>query len=395
VKKLSHLPVVVDPSHSAGMSWMVEPLSLAAMAVGADGIIVEVHCNPEKAFSDGAQTLYPEQFDKLMRDIDVLAPVVGKETTRIRNNVSCSACEVELPKNKKSDSVTCAFSGSRGAYAEIASQHYFDKQCESLSCANFREVFQAVVEGKSDYGMIPIENSLAGSVYDNYDNLIRFADVSICGSIKLRIEHALIGAKNVDIDSIKTVYSHPQGFAQCSEFLSKHPDWNLIECASTSEAACLVAKKASADSVAIASELAASVSKLEVIKTGIEDDPRNYTRFIVIKANNTSDSEKISVVADGATGMKLASVAFTTKNEPGALMNCLGIFNKSSMNLTRLESRPIHGQPWRYMFYVDIVLKESNCEGKEISEEALYKVINELKTQTEDVRLLGVYSEMN
>ena len=196
--------------------------------------------------------------------------------------------------------------------------------------------------------------------------------------------------------SIKTVYSHPQGFAQCSEFLAKHPNWNLVECSSTSEAACLVANKNSSDCAAIASGLAADVSKLGIIKTGIEDDPRNYTRFIVIKANNTSCTENLSSeIADSSNGMKLASVAFTTKNEPGALMNCLEIFHKSSMNLTRLESRPIHGQPWRYMFYVDIVLKESNCEGKEISEEALYKVINELKTQTEDVRLLGVYSEMN
>lgn len=396
LRSLTHLPIIVDPSHAVGIRDKVPPMGLAAVSAGADGIIVEVHCNPEKAFSDGAQTLYPEQFDKLMRDIDVLAPVVGKETTRIRNNASCSACQVELPKNKKSDSLVCAFSGSRGAYAEIAIQHYFDKQCESLSCTNFREVFQSVCDGKADYGMIPIENSLAGSVYDNYDNLIRFADVSICGSIKLRIEHALIGTKSVNMDSIKTVYSHPQGFAQCSEFLSKHPDWNLIECASTSEAACLVSKKSSDDCAAIASELAASVSKLEVIKTGIEDDPRNYTRFIVIKANNTSDSKIISsIVEECATGMKLASVAFTTKNEPGALMSCLGIFNKSSMNLTRLESRPIHGQPWRYMFYVDIVLKEVNSENKEISEESLYKVIDELKSQTEDVRLLGVYSEVN
>ena len=396
LRSLTHLPIIVDPSHAVGIRDKVPPMGLAAVSAGADGIIVEVHCNPEKAFSDGAQTLYPEQFDKLMRDIDVLAPVVGKETTRIRNNFSCSACEVELLKNKKSDSVTCAFSGSRGAYAEIAIQHYFDKQCESLSCANFREVFQSVIEGKSDYGMIPIENSLAGSVYDNYDNLIRFADVSICGSIKLRIEHALIGTKETSESSIKTVYSHPQGFAQCSEFLAKHPDWNLVECSSTSEAACLVANKNSSDCAAIASGLAADISKLGIIKTGIEDDPRNYTRFIVIKANNTSGTENLSSeIADSSNGMKLASVAFTTKNEPGALMNCLEIFHKSSMNLTRLESRPIHGQPWRYMFYVDIVLKESNCEGKEISEEALYKVINELKTQTEDVRLLGVYSEMN
>ena len=177
-------------------------------------------------------------------------------------------------------------------------------------------------------------------------------------------------------------------------FLAKHPDWNLVECSSTSEAACLVANKNSSDCAAIASELAADVSKLEVIKTGIEDDPRNYTRFIVIKANNTQ-GEISSNVDDSATGLKLASVAFVTKNEPGALMTCLEKFHQSSMNLTRLESRPIQGQPWRYMFYVDIAMKDSGSENSEISDEALYKVIENLKQQTEDVRLLGIYSEVN
>lgn len=81
VKKLSHLPVVVDPSHSAGMSWMVEPLSLAAMAVGADGLIIEVHNNPEKALCDGAQSLNEPQFDALMKKLKA----IGKHVNKIIN----------------------------------------------------------------------------------------------------------------------------------------------------------------------------------------------------------------------------------------------------------------------------------------------------------------------
>ncbi len=77
VKKLSHLPVIVDPSHSAGMSWMVEPLSLAAMAVGADGLIVEVHNCPEKALCDGAQSLNPKQFDNMMKKLHTIGSNIG------------------------------------------------------------------------------------------------------------------------------------------------------------------------------------------------------------------------------------------------------------------------------------------------------------------------------
>ncbi len=79
VKKLSHLPVVVDPSHSAGMSWMVEPLSLAAMAVGADGIIAEVHNDPKSALCDGAQSLDLDQFDALMNKLSNIAVHLGKK----------------------------------------------------------------------------------------------------------------------------------------------------------------------------------------------------------------------------------------------------------------------------------------------------------------------------
>lgn len=78
VKKLSHLPVIVDPSHSAGMSWMVEPLSLAALAVGADGLIIEVHNCPEKALCDGAQSLNPKQFDDLMHKIKTIGANLGR-----------------------------------------------------------------------------------------------------------------------------------------------------------------------------------------------------------------------------------------------------------------------------------------------------------------------------
>ena len=79
VKRLSHLPVVVDPSHAAGMWWMVEPLAKAAVAVGADGLIIEVHNNPEAAWCDGAQSLKPDRFAKLMGDLRGIANIVGRE----------------------------------------------------------------------------------------------------------------------------------------------------------------------------------------------------------------------------------------------------------------------------------------------------------------------------
>ena len=78
-KKLSHLPVVVDPSTAAGFWWMVEPMAKAAIAVGADGLVIEVHNNPERALCDGAQALRPERFARLMGELNGIARIIGRD----------------------------------------------------------------------------------------------------------------------------------------------------------------------------------------------------------------------------------------------------------------------------------------------------------------------------
>ena len=387
VRSLTHLPVIVDPSHGVGIRDKVPPMGLAAVVAGADGIIVEVHCNPEKALSDGAQTLYPEQFEKLMRDIDVLAPVVGKEVARIKKS---SPQSVHRHSHESAEGkVVCAFSGDHGAYAEQAINKYFDG-AQSLSVSSFRDVFQAVVNGDADYGMIPLENSLAGSVYENYDNLLRFDDVEICGAYTLRIEHSLLAPRGATVDTIKYVYSHPHGFPQCKEFLEKYPQWTHIDSASTATAAEIVAEKGSVENAAIASALVADYYNLEVLATGIESNPRNYTRFVVITSRDGKTQESHKEPSEGLcclNNVVKASLAFAAKNEPGALYECLGVFHRHNMNMTRLESRPIPGQPWRYMFYVDLLLSETEKE-KDMKE-----AVDALKAIAEDVRLLGIYNE--
>ena len=390
LRSMTHLPIIVDPSHALGIRDKVSPMALAAVAAGADGIIVEVHCNPDKALSDGAQSLYPEQFDKLMRDIEALSPVVGKSLVRIRNAEKKSE---ESGQKKSHEGVVCAFSGKRGAYAEQAISRYFDGEAASLSVDSFREIFQKVASGEADYGMVPIENTLAGSVYENYDNLTQFEDVSIVGSVLLRIQHSLLGVKGVSLDSIKTVYSHPQALSQCSKFLRRY-NWNKIECVSTATAASEVAELASKENAAIASAVNADYYNLEVLKDSIEDDAANYTRFVVIAPNHFVDSDGGKRPADKnykawSAKPNTASFMFCVKNEPGALCSCLGVFQSSRLNLTRLESRPIHGEPWRYRFYADAELPEDERDAASYVD----GVMTALKAEAQDVRLLGIYAE--
>lgn len=404
VRKLSHLPVIVDPSHAVGIRAKVSPVALAAIAAGANGLTVEVHPRPEEALSDGPQSLYPEQFEKLMRDIEALAPVVGKELLRTPmpqtaerilvqgGFVHAEEKQATHEHGEAKNTLRIAFSGESGAYADQAIIRAFGEDSERMAVSSFKSVFDAVLEGKARFGMVPIENSLAGSVYENYDLFIRYPDIAIVGEIKLRIVHCLIGAKNASLETIRIVRSHPQGFAQCKEFLDKHPEWTLEPTNDTAGAVASIARENLTDTAAIAGEVAAQLYGLKIIKEGIETNPLNYTRFFIISRREVGNEMEVpSLLHTGAAlppGYESqvpnkASIVFSTPNEPGSLFACLKILSERGINMSKLESRPIPGKPWRYMFYVDISIPE---------EERIFDLaMEELKTKTEDFRFLGAY----
>ncbi len=383
LRGMTHLPVIVDPSHAVGLRDKISPMALAAIAAGADGVVIEVHNEPGKALSDGPLSLLPEMFDKLMHDIEALAPVVGKSVVHIRSDISSSKNAADGAK-AAGTAVYCAYSGKKGAYAEQAVERYFDGEAQALSCESFRDVFKAVLSGKAGYGMIPIENSLAGSVYQNYDNLSDFEDVSIIGAMHLRIQHALLAVKGATLSSIKKVYSHPQAFAQSSKFLSEHK-WEKIDAVSTATGAKMVSDYGTKDNAAIASAVTAKYYNLEVLQEDIQNDPRDYTRFVVIAANNKVGGAP----SHSCKAPNMATFMFSTENRSGALYECLGIFEKHGLSLSRLESRPISGQPWHYWFYADAELSAEKQQNAQYVE----TVLSELKDTAEEVRLLGIYSE--
>ena len=157
--------------------------------------------------------------------------------SHIREEAPKNLTEISSGKSYKNGKTICAYSGKKGAYAEQAIARYFDeKDVSPLALESFSEIFQAVVDGKADYGMVPIENSLAGSVFENYDNFKRFEDVSIVGSVTLRIQHSLLGVKGAVLSDVKKVFSHPQGFSQCRKFLERNKSWEHIDSASTATA---------------------------------------------------------------------------------------------------------------------------------------------------------------
>ncbi|MBQ3669879.1 MAG: 3-deoxy-7-phosphoheptulonate synthase [Treponema sp.] len=380
LREMTHLPIIADPSHALGMRDKIEPMALAAIAAGSDGIIVDVHPAPEKALSDASQALFPEQLEKIIKDIEALAPVLKKEVAHIKP--AASEKKSEVVEHNSPSKPRCLFSGMKGAYAEMAVIKYFENQAQAVQVDSFGEIFQQVVDGKAEYGMVPIENSTAGSIYNNYDNLTRYEDISIVGAITLKIEHSLLAPRGATLETIKNVYSHPQALSQSSAFLERHK-WNLIDSISTATGASIVAKKNSVENAAVANARNAQIYGLEILKEGIENNPNNYTRFVIIAANHFA---KKLIPNDKKPNM--VTLMFSTKNEAGALYNALGVFKDTGLSMNRLESRPIAGKPWQYWFYTD-----ASLSGAENPTEYVEQVVSKLKECAQDVRILGIYAE--
>lgn len=371
IKKLTHLPIIIDPSHATGIREMVSPMARAAIASGADGLIIEVHTEPEKALSDGPQSLYPAQFEQLMRDLYVIAPVVGKQVDYAY--LEKASILRRPPDAAESVPTQVVYAGVPGSFSHKAGVQFFGPEVDLQNRASFREVFEEVESGKAVLGIVPVENSLTGSIHENYDLLLEH-DLKIVGEVTLRVKHHLIGHENATLENIERVYSHPQGFQQCREFLSQHPAWDHVSCKDTASAVRRVKENDDPREVAIGSEEACELSHLKILKEGIETNPRNFTRFVVI-----SRTELLSAPRNKS------SLIYSVSDTPGALYETLKILAEKHINLVKLESRPVHSKPWEYLFYADLEV--------DLSHEENAQVLEMLKEKAEFFKYLGSYAK--
>ena len=238
-----------------------------------------------------------------------------------------------------------AIQGEPGSFSHEAALK-FAPQATILACAISPEVFFAVDDRRADAAVIPIENSLAGSVAEHYDLLLTH-DVSIERELLLRIRHNLIAVPGTRLEQIHRVYSHPVALAQCRRFFEEHLQIEAIPYYDTAGSVKQLVELRDHSSAGIASTQAALHYGGEILVSGIEDNPENYTRFFLIRRR--------SEVTVDASADKV-SLAFTVENRPGTLVEALQIFAGQGTNLTRIESRPVHGQPWHYVFYADYQL---------------------------------------
>ncbi|OGO39638.1 MAG: bifunctional chorismate mutase/prephenate dehydratase [Chloroflexi bacterium RBG_16_57_8] len=236
--------------------------------------------------------------------------------------------------------VVVAFQGEIGAYSEEAAFRFFGNSIHVRPCEKLDDVFQAVQKGEVSFGIVPIENSLEGSISRTYDLLLD-SMLKVCGETELRVIHSLIANPGATLDSIKTVYSHPQALGQCQAFL-RHLGAELVPTYDTAGSVKMIKEKGITDGGAIAGARAADIYGMKIIAREIEDNPNNFTRFFILAREDSPP-----------TGNDKTSIVFSVKHRPGALYELLKELASRSINLTKIESRPTRQKPWEYNFYLD------------------------------------------
>ncbi|HHG3071189.1 TPA: prephenate dehydratase [Vibrio parahaemolyticus] len=284
------------------------------------------------------------------------------------------------PQQSRKPLARVAFLGAKGSYSHLASREYFSRkntELIELNCEHFKEVTRTVESGHTDYGVLPIENTSSGSINEVYD-LLQHTTLYIVGELTQPIEHCLVATKDIRLEDIKTLYSHPQPHQQCSEFLSRMKGVKLESCASTADAMQKVQEMNRDDVAAIGNASSGKLYGLQTIQGNIANQTENHTRFIVVARKPVEVSTQIPAKT---------TLIMSTSQEAGSLVETLLVLQRYGINMTKLESRPIMGNPWEEMFYVDLEAHLGSTE--------MQQALQELTKITKHLKVLGCYPSEN
>lgn len=279
-----------------------------------------------------------------------------------------------LNPDAMSETHRVAYLGGQGSYSQLACHKYFSRRpgkVIEIGCSSFEQITGKVENGQADFGLLPIENTSSGSINEVFD-LLQHAQVSIVGEVTHSVEHCLLAIPGTELSHINKIYAHPQPFAQCSRFVQGLGDIQHETCDSTFHA--LQSAVENPNSAAIGSAQAGKNVGLEVVKSGLANQSENHSRFIVVARKPLQVSKQIPTKT---------SLIMATKQQAGSLADALMIFKHHQINLVKLESRPVPGNPWEEVFYVDL---EANLDDAHVKQ-----ALEELKEHTQYTRVLGCY----
>ncbi len=269
-----------------------------------------------------------------------------------------------------------AIQGQAGSFHDIAAHQYFkNEQLQLICCDTFEEVFRQMALDPTIIGLTAIENTIAGSLLHNYE-LLSDSGVTVVGEHKLHITHCLCCLPDDGWDTLREVHSHPIALMQCRQFLAAHPQLRIMEAEDTAGAAKDISERRADHQAAICHADAAMLYGMKVLQNNIEDNKHNFTRFLVLAQPQKADMLRPLTQTDKA------SIVFALPHEEGSLSAVLAILSFYKINLTKIQSLPIIGREWEYLFYVDVMYNDLTRYRQSI--DAIIPL-------TKDLKILGEY----
>ena len=238
-----------------------------------------------------------------------------------------------------------AYLGPKGSFSHHVVQTAFPKE-ELHAFANITDVIKAYEQGLVDYSVVPVENSIEGSVHESLDYLFHQARIQAVAEIVQPIHQQLMAVPGQS--KIEKIFSHPQALAQGKKFIEDHyPEAQLEVTASTAYAARFIAEHPDQPFAAIAPRNSAAEYGLELIAEDIQEMEANFTRFWVLGA-------EIPMIPLNSQAEKMSLALTLPDNLPGALYKALSTFAWRGIDLTKIESRPLKTALGEYFFIIDI-----------------------------------------
>ncbi|MBQ8625167.1 MAG: prephenate dehydratase [Agathobacter sp.] len=332
--------------------------------------ISKLHNLSAKASSDFTRIGIVELFEQIM------AVSRKKQYQLLNENGIVEPPAFEAVDDFVTPNAKIVFQGVEGAYSQQAMTEYFGAQCDSFHVETWKDAMEAIKSGQADFAVLPIENSSAGIISENYDLLVEY-DNYIVGEQTIHIRHSLIGLPEAELTDISCVYSHPQALMQCSNYLSSHSEWDKISMENTAVAAKKIKEDGNIRHAAIASRLTAQLYGLKILDENLSDSETNATRFIIVTNKRICDKKICAKTANRI------SICFEVAHTSGALYHMLSHFIYNNINMTNIQSRPIKDKNWEYRFFIDI-------EGS-LQDSSVINALKGIEEEAVAMKILGTY----
>lgn len=280
--------------------------------------------------------------------------------------------------------LTAAFEGIEGSYSHAVLDEYAGRRGVTFrphGCQTYRAVVHAVLSGRADIGLLPVDNAIAGTIREGYDVLAEY-ELDPLAEITWHMDHRLLGVPGATLGEVRMIDSHPLVLAECGRFLATLRDVRGVPVADTGIAARDVAAAGDRTRAAIASSDAGVRYGLIELANTISDHPDNYSRFVMFRAPNAR-----GIAADfepaGNYAVRKTSLVFAVADQPGALGRCLSIFGEQGLNVSKLDSKTRLGAEHQFAFYADV-------DG-DIREERFAAALQALRGVTVALHVIGSY----